>query len=94
MANQTWGTATIFDMTITDTFPTVDAFYKALNAVRLAKSEQWIFVESMVADRYVILKTYGHTYLQRYAVDGVSQRLPAMDCKVSEWKQAIFAPFV
>ena len=74
---------------------TVADFVKELDAERRATgNKKWIFASCTVAGRKVELKTYGHTYLQIYRVDGRNQELPPMDCKVATWKAAINQPFI
>lgn len=80
-------------MLIQQDHTTVDEFFGALNRTRLAHPQKWIFFDGMVAGKHVELKTFGASYLQIYRIDGISQVMPGMDCKVSLWKSAILAPF-
>lgn len=77
-------------MTYEQDFETFDTFARALKCWR---GKGWVFFRGCVAGRLVELKTYNHTYLQIYRVDGVNQHLSAMDCKVSDFNAAIAAPF-
>lgn len=80
-------------MTLNDTYQTGEQFLAALNEARRGRNGQWILFSGTVAGRSVQLKSYGASYLQIYRVDGANQRLPPMDCKVSQWKEAVLAPF-
>jgi hypothetical protein len=80
-------------MTIEANYPDAASFIAALNKVRLDNPQQWIFYTGTVADKTVSLKTYGHTYLQQFTIDGAAQKTPSMDCKVSAWKLAITDAF-
>jgi len=77
-------------MTREQDFSTFDEFAKALKSWRGAG---WIFFRGNVAGKSVELKTYNHTYMQIYRIDGQNQHLSNMDCKVSEFNTAIAAPF-
>jgi hypothetical protein len=74
-------------------YNTADEFFSDLNRERLASPGKWIFYAGTVAGRNVELKTYGASYLQIFRIDGIRQELPAMDCKVSVWKNAILSAF-
>ena len=80
-------------MTITETFANDQDFLAAINAARLRKRQQWIFYSGIVGGHVVELKTFGHTYLQRFTINGLCPNLPPMDCKVGEWKRAITQAF-
>jgi hypothetical protein len=73
-------------------FLTIEAFMASLKKWRGA-GKHWIFYAGTVQGNEVRLKTYGHTYLQIFTVDGMSQRLPPMDCRVSAFNAAILAGF-
>jgi hypothetical protein len=74
-------------------FDTVDQFFFALNKQRLSNTQQWIYFSGNVSGKPVQLKTFGHSYLQKFSIDGLNQVLPPMDCKVSTWKAAILLAF-
>jgi hypothetical protein len=80
-------------MTIQRDFESVDEFFAAINKERKINPQQWIFFAGLVNGLQVKLKTYGASYLQVYTVNDSAQRLSSMDCKISEWKNAILAPF-
>ncbi len=75
-------------MTIETDFATKDAFTAALKSWRL-KGKAWIFYSGRVCGAHVELKTYGHTYLQIFRINGANQHLSPMDCKVKDFDAAI-----
>jgi hypothetical protein len=77
-------------MTYEQDFDDFTGFAKALKAWR---GSGWIFFRGKVTGRQVELKTYNHTYVQIYRIDGANQHLPGMDCKVSDFNAAIAKPF-
>ena len=73
-------------MTNSDDFETIEAFGQSLKQWR---GKGWIFYSGSVAGMEVRLKTYNHTYMQIFSVDGMNCRLSPMDCKVSDFNAAI-----
>lgn len=69
-------------------FTDAKQFVDALNKARLENRHKWIVYVGMVCDRKVEIKTYDHTYLQIFKVDGLNDP-PAMDIKVTVWKNYI-----
>jgi hypothetical protein len=79
------------DVVVKQDFTTFDEFAKALKRWR---GSGWIFFSGQVEGRYVELKTWNHTYMQIYRLDGANQHLSPIDCKVSAFNLAIARPFV
>jgi len=63
------------------------------NALKSWRGKGWIFYSGNVVGKHVELKTYNHTYMQIFRVNGRNCHLSAMDCKVSEFNNALELPF-
>jgi hypothetical protein len=70
-------------------FDSAQEFVAELNKARLQNKKQWLTYRGSVAGKLVEIKTYGATYLQIFRIDGINQKLPCIDCTISEWKNAI-----
>ena len=77
-------------MTYEQDFSTFEAFAKA---VKLWRGHGWVFYSGTVAGRKVQLKTYNHTYMQIYRIDGLNAHLSPMDCTVGAFSAALALPF-
>ena len=61
-------------------------FVKAVNAERLKNRGKWLHYIGRVNGKVVSIKTFDHTFLQIFKVDGIDHA-PPMDTKVTAWKQ-------
>lgn len=82
-------------MSITGNYFDMQTLIDAISKARKeSKNQKWIFVQANVGTRCVEVKTFGHTYLQIYRIDGKQQELPPMDCNVGKFNAALLQPWL
>lgn len=69
-------------------FDSPSEFVKELNKARLANRGKWIVYSGIVKGKTVAIKTYDHTYLQIFRVNGINHG-GSMDKPVGVWKKTI-----
>lgn len=70
-------------------FRTKSDFFTALNNARLANKGQWLAFNGTIGNSHVQLKTFSHTYLQVFKINGIDCSTIGMDSKVGDWKKCI-----
>lgn len=71
---------------------TIDEYMAALKTERLAKGKNWFWFPAQIGGVSVELKSYSHTYLQIFRLNGVDYAGGlGMDCKVKAWESYIRA---
>jgi hypothetical protein len=63
-------------------------FVKAVNAARLKNKKKWLRYVGLVNGKVVSIKTFDHSYLQIFKVDGINHA-PPIDTTVTAWKDHI-----
>jgi hypothetical protein len=61
-------------------------FVKAVNAERLKNKKKWLQYVGQVNGKQVSIKTFDHSYLQIFKIDGIDHA-PPMDTTVTAWKK-------
>lgn len=71
-----------------ESYKTKADFFTDLNKTRLANKGQWIAFSGLVGNAEVQCKTFGHSYLQIFKINGL-HCAGGIDSKVGQWKKMI-----